>query len=58
MMSHLTAWELDVLAQLLPRKFDTVKFEAVALYKKCRVMDKSPQQIQGDSDLDLVMKVL
>jgi hypothetical protein len=57
-MSHLTAWELDVLTQLHPRRFDTVKFEAVASYEKCRAADECPQQIKGDSDLDLVMKVL
>jgi hypothetical protein len=57
-MHYLTAWELDVLAQLLPRQFDTVKFEAVASYEKCRAADECPQQIQGNSDLNLVMKVL
>jgi hypothetical protein len=57
-MSDLTAWELDVLTQLLPRRFDTVKFEAVASYEKYRATDKCPQQIQGDLDLNLVMKVL
>jgi hypothetical protein len=41
-MSHLTAWELDVLSQLLPRRFNTVKFEAVASYEKCRAADECP----------------
>jgi hypothetical protein len=59
-MNDLFSWEIEVMGQSSPRRFEASasKFEAIASYERARASDECPQYIQGDSDLAEVMNIL
>lgn len=47
-MRQLEAWKDRKFADLAPRTFKAVRWEAVASYDKCKASNKCPQDITSD----------